>query len=250
VRQGIAGGCSAVLWCCSSLVYIHKPWKFSRRNHWKSLQGIVKSANHSLVRWEYCFLLLYVIFTTFCNREASCPLMSCALHRTILRLLSFHRALRFAALALSERKSGDEMPTLDFMSGFDFVRSSGCDVIRVSEPPAALQCLIRSKCADIVPSVNDKQTFCISSEDWRELVLTLSVRSAAFEWSTVRQIFRGKNLELEISAALISSFNLRRVESLQPCGAAGGRSAAFWGRIERKTVLTMQVVTYPFPARR
>jgi hypothetical protein len=74
-----SGSAGAAHSCRSSLVYIRKPWKISRRNQWKSVQGIVESANHSHVRWEYCFLLLYVAFTTFCRREASCPLMSCAL---------------------------------------------------------------------------------------------------------------------------------------------------------------------------
>jgi hypothetical protein len=83
----------AAHWCRSSLVYIRKPWKNSRRNQWKSLQRIVESANHSLVRWKYCFLLLYVAFTTFCNREASCPLMSCVLNFISLvgQILSVYR---------------------------------------------------------------------------------------------------------------------------------------------------------------
>jgi hypothetical protein len=74
-----SGSAGAAHWCRSSLIYIRKPWKNSRCNQWKSSQGIVESADHSLVRWKYCFLLLYVAFMTFCNGEASGPLMSCVL---------------------------------------------------------------------------------------------------------------------------------------------------------------------------
>jgi hypothetical protein len=50
----------------------------------------VESANHSLIQWEYCFLLSYVAFTTFCNREASCPLMSCVLVCICMRFDVFY----------------------------------------------------------------------------------------------------------------------------------------------------------------